>query len=75
MGNVKELREGRGIKQEEMAKVTEMSTANYSKKENGVIKWALSEAKTIADFFDKSIEEIFFDNEVSKTETKPKREG
>lgn len=69
MGKVKELRESKGIKQEEMAKITEMSTANYSKKENGVVKWALSEAKIIADFFDKSIEEIFFDDEVSKIET------
>ena len=69
MGKVKELRESKEIKQEEMAKITEMSTANYSKKENGVVKWALSEAKIIADFFDKSIEEIFFDDEVSKIET------
>ncbi len=69
MSRVKELRESQGIKQEDMAKAIGMSHANYSKKENGVVKWALSEAKIIADFFSKSIEEIFFDSEVSKTET------
>ena len=69
MSKVKELRIASGAKQEELARLTGMSTANYSKKENNLVKFTLREAKIIADFFKKSIEEIFFENEVSKNET------
>lgn len=74
MGKVRELREEAGIKQEEFAEMLEMSPANYSKKERGEIKYSLEEAKKVADFFEKSIEEIFFAEEVSKTETNEQEE-
>lgn len=69
MGKVKELREAANIKQESMASLLGVSPASYSKKENGHIKYTLDEAKAIAVFFNKTIEEIFFADEVSKNET------
>lgn len=65
MGDVKKLREDAGIKQDFMAELLGISVPNYSKKENGTIKWSLEEAKKIAEHFQKNIEEIFFENEVS----------
>ena len=69
MSRVKELRESANIKQECMAELIGVSSASYSKKENGQVKYNLEEAKKIADFFGKSIEAIFFADEVSKSET------
>ena len=69
MVDVKTLRETRGLKQEEVAELLGISTPTYSKKENGSIKWALSEAKLLSDFFGMTIEQIFFGNEVSKNDT------
>ena len=69
MSKVKQLREEANLKQEFFAEMLDVSPANYSKKENGLIKYTLAEAKTIADFFGKSIEEVFFADEVSKNET------
>ena len=70
MSKVKDLRKEAGIKQSFMAKYLNISTTNYSKKEKGDVKYSLEEAKKVADYFKKTIEDIFFDNEVSKTETK-----
>lgn len=69
MSRLKELREGAGLKQEEMAVIIGTSLPNYCKKENGEIKVSLIEAKTIADYYKKSIEDIFFNCEVSKIDT------
>lgn len=69
MSKVKELREEMGLKQEIIAELLDISPANYCKKENGTIKYSLLEAKKIADYFNKTIEEIFFANEVSKNDT------
>lgn len=41
----------------------------YYRKETGMIKFSLEEAKKLADLFKKPIEEIFFEHEVSITET------
>ena len=41
----------------------------YYKKESGIVKFSLEEAWTISNFFELSIEEIFFSNQDSKTET------
>ena len=41
----------------------------YYKKESGTVKFSLDEAKKISDYFKMPIEEIFFTNEVSKSET------
>jgi len=59
---VKELREAKGLKQEDMAKIIGVSAPNYCKKEKGDIKFSLNEAKIIANEFGKQIEEISFDS-------------
>ncbi len=66
MSKLKELREQSGLKQDEIAAMLGTSLPNYNKKENGEIKVSLIEAKKIADFFQMSIEEIFFNNEFPK---------
>lgn len=63
------MREQHNIKQEEIAKVLSVSLGNYNKKESGKIRFSLVEAKKIADYFGITIEEIFFDEKVSKMET------
>lgn len=65
VSRVKELRESANIEQKFMAELICVSRSSYSKKESGQVGFALEEAKKIADFFGKSIEEIFFDSEVS----------
>lgn len=62
MSKVKELRLSKGLQQEEMARALSISLSNYSKKENGKIRWSLVEAKRISEIFQKPIEVIFFAN-------------
>lgn len=68
--SVKTFRENLGLKQEDFAKIIGTSKVNYSKKENGSVKFSLPEAYEIAKHFNKTIEEIFYNHEVSKIETK-----
>ncbi len=65
---IKHLRIQNKKKQEDMAELLNISKANYSKKENGKLRFSLSEAYQIAQFYNKSIEDIFFKHEVSNTE-------
>ena len=37
----------------------------YFKKENGTVPFTLGEAKKVAEFFGMTVEDIFFENEVS----------
>lgn len=53
------------LKQEDIAKILKMSKTSYSYKETGKQEFRLNEAKTIADYFGVSIDEIFFKNEVN----------
>ncbi len=69
MNALKKLREKNNIKQEELASLIGVSPANYSKKEAGLIRFSLVEAQLIAKYFDLTIEDIFFNNNVSKNET------
>ncbi len=69
MNSVKAFRESLGMKQEEFAKVIGVSTVNYSKKENGLVKFSLNEARQISEHFHRPIESIFFAFEVSKNES------
>lgn len=69
MNELKILREKNNIKQEELASLIGVSPANYSKKEAGAIRFSLIEAQIIAKYFNLSIEDIFFNNNVSKNET------
>lgn len=69
VSSIKIFRESKGLKQEYFAELIGTSTVNYSKKENGQVKFSLHEAKKIAEHFKEPIEVIFFADEVSKKET------
>lgn len=60
MSRLRQIREERGIKQLELALLLHVTPPTYSKKENGSIRFSLEEAKTIADYLQVSIEDIFF---------------
>lgn len=60
MSKIKELRQEKGLMQEELARLLNISLPNYSKKENGIIKFSIVEARTLAVFFGLTIEELFF---------------
>lgn len=72
MSSVKAFRESLGMKQEEFAKIISVSAVNYSKKENGLVKFSLNEARQISEHFHRPIESIFFASEVSKNESSDK---
>lgn len=55
-------RKEKGYTAGDMARVIEQSIPNYSKKENGKVKFTLSEALKIADFLDEKVEDIFLRN-------------
>jgi DNA-binding XRE family transcriptional regulator len=63
---LKSLRATKGLKQEDMAHLLGISRNSYHKKEICERKFTLEEARTISNYFDKSIEEIFF-TELSNT--------
>lgn len=65
---IKKFRESLGMKQEEFAAIINVSKVNYSKKENGKVKFSLNEAYRISNHFNKPIETIFGNNEVSTSE-------
>lgn len=65
MSLVKELRLKNNLKMSDMAQLLKISVPNYQKKEAGKVKFTLVEARAISIKFNKSIEEIFFENEVS----------
>lgn len=62
MSKLKYIRQQNNIKQKQMAKLLGISPSNYLKKESGIVKFSLIEAKKIADYFNMPIEEIFFNN-------------
>lgn len=61
MNNIAEIRRKNGIKQSELADLLEISKANYSKKERGLVKFTLEEAFIISKRFAVSIEQLFPD--------------
>lgn len=68
---LRKLRKQERVSAKELAKLLDLKTkASYYKKESGAIKFSVEEARKIACHFDKSIEEIFFGNKVSKKATK-----
>lgn len=61
--NLKKIREQKGTTQDEMANLLGYRhKSGYNKLENGERKISIEQAKIISDFFNMSIEEIFFDN-------------
>ncbi|BES66087.1 hypothetical protein SANA_25260 [Gottschalkiaceae bacterium SANA] len=64
------LRKQEGVSAKELAELLDLKTkASYYKKESGAIKFSIEEARKIASYFNKSIEEIFFERKVSKKAT------
>lgn len=59
MSAIKQFRELVGQTQEEFAAIIHVSKVNYSKKENGKVKFSLDEAFMISNHFNKPIESIF----------------
>ncbi|MDA3733611.1 helix-turn-helix transcriptional regulator [Niameybacter massiliensis] len=60
--NLKKTRISNGISCEKMAQILGLSTKSaYSKKENGFVKFTLLEAKEIANYFNDTIEHLFFE--------------
>lgn len=59
MNKVKEFRQKKGLKQKQVANEMGISTANYSKKENGSIKFSVDEGCMLAKILDARVEEIF----------------
>ncbi len=62
---IKVKREEKGILQEHLADLLGISVPNYSKKEAGIVKFSLEEAKKLSDYFSVSIDELFFKQNVS----------
>lgn len=56
---LKQKREEKGYTIEDLAKVIEKSPPTYFKKENGDVKFTVSEALKLADFLDEKVEVIF----------------
>jgi DNA-binding XRE family transcriptional regulator len=57
---LKAYRQLNNFAQIDMAKLIDVSTPTYNQKENGKVPFLLLEARTISQFFGKSIEDIFF---------------
>lgn len=61
---LKEIRNSQKVSAEKMASILGLETkAAYYKKENGSVKFTLSEARKVSNFFGLTIEEIFFNDE------------
>lgn len=68
--NLKKLRQDNGYTQEQMANLLGLKhKSHYNQIENGEIRVSLPLAKKISNIFKKSIEEIFFENDVHDTRT------
>lgn len=66
---LRSLRHEKELTGEYMAIKLGIQKAAYSKKENGLLRFSLREAKIISGIFGMSIDDIFFDDEVSEMET------
>lgn len=56
---LKKKREEKGYTIDDMARIIEKSAPNYSMKENGKVKFTVTEALKIADFLDEKVEDVF----------------
>ncbi|NFO40829.1 helix-turn-helix transcriptional regulator [Clostridium botulinum] len=59
----------KGIDQKNVAQMLGISLTTYSKKETGKTQFSLEEAKKISDYFNLSIEQLFFTEEVNLMNT------
>lgn len=60
MCKVQEIRIEKNLERKEIAKILGISVCNYCKKELEQLNFSLKQAKIIADYFEMTIEEIFF---------------
>ena len=67
--SIKMVRLQNKVKAKTLCELIGIKRITYYKKESGSVKFSLDEAKKISDFLGMPIEEIFFADEVSKTET------
>ncbi len=66
---LRRLRKEKQIPVQVLAKLLDLKTeAAYYKKESGHIKFSVEEARKIADYFDETIEKIFFGETLSQME-------
>lgn len=63
--NLVAYRKLHNLKQEDVAKILNMSKTSYSYKETGKQEFRLNEAKILADYFGTTIDDIFFTNLVN----------
>lgn len=69
-GKLKRLRKERGLTCQDMAERIGLETkAAYSKKECGRTKFTLNEARIVSEILGCSIDDIFFESEVSLHDT------
>jgi DNA-binding XRE family transcriptional regulator len=61
---LKRKREMKGYTIEDLARVIDKSAPTYFKKENGDVKFTVSEALKLADFLDEKVEDIFLRNDL-----------
>lgn len=66
---LKGLRAQNNLTQEDMAILIDTTIQTYNRKELGKRDFTLNEAKIIADYFGKSIDEIFFTPSVNANKT------
>lgn len=66
---IKKLRVENKITLAKMAELIGVQFPTYQKKENGDLRFNLIEAKRLADYFGKTIEELFFEEESSEIES------
>lgn len=62
---IKAYRSLHGIKQEDMADLLGIGLNTYNLKENGKNSFTLEESKKIADFFNTTVDDIFFNDIVN----------
>ncbi len=68
---LRELRKAKGLTCENMAELMGLETKGaYSKKELGQTKFSLEDARKVSIVLGYSVEDIFFENEVSLNDTK-----
>jgi len=69
---LKGLMTEKNITQQELAEILEMSISTLNFKINGKSDFTIKEAKKVSKFFDKPIEEIFYNDEINKMKTNRK---
>jgi DNA-binding XRE family transcriptional regulator len=68
--NLKIIRIKFGKTQKDISKMLNLSVAQYAKKEKGIANFTLTEAKIISNYFQETIDNIFFNKLVYDLEIK-----